>query len=175
MATSPETHPDLYKSVIIGGLASPGTVTFKQCEREHRADNKHPAGATGAVQSTKGPGLVEKFEAEFYLADLEDVDGWDTFSAMLSASAETPKPKALSIYHPDLARLKITDVIVRAVGIMQYDGLGGAKVSCKFDEYKPVKARPVSTAAAKKKAAANDPNAARKKELADLLEKAKHP
>lgn len=174
MATSPETHPELYKSLIVGGVASPGTVTLKQCAREHRLANKPPEGATGAVQSSKGPALVE-FEAEFYLADLEDVAGWDDFQATLSASVEAAKPKALSIYHPDLARLKITECVVKSIGILQYDGKGGATATCKFSEFKPVKKRPVVNPEAKKKAAANDPNAARKAELAALLEQAKHP
>lgn len=176
MATSPATHPELYKSIVVDSRTSPGKVTLSNCDRKHEWDQQKPKGQTGEVSVNKGP-KNSGFTASFYLVDETDVGGWDDFVAVLNASVEGPKPKALSVYHPDLARNKITDVVVESIGILQHDGKNGATVVVKFLEYRPAKPKPAAKAAAgkAKSAARPDPNAARKAELAALLDQAKAP
>lgn len=176
MSTSPHTHPELYRSIILGGTASPGVVTLSNCDRKHNWDVQTPKGQTGAVTVNRGP-ANGSFTATFYLADDVDVTGWDTFSALIASTVEGPKPKALSVYHPDLARNKITDVVCESLGILNHDGKGGASVTVKFLEFRPPKPKPAAKAAAGVPAKAKrlDPNAAAKAELAALLEQAKAP
>jgi hypothetical protein len=176
MATSPHTHPELYRSIILGGQASPGVVTLSNCERQHGWDRQPPKGQTGEFTVNKGP-KNSGFTATFYLADDTDVEGWDSFAKLCSSTVDGPKPKALSVYHPDLVRNKITDVVVESLGILSHDGKGGAHVSVKFLEFRPPKPKPASKAAAAPPAKAKrpDPNAAAKAELAALLAQAKEP
>ena len=96
---------------------------------------------------------------------------------MLASSLEGASPKALAIYHPDLARNKITDVVVESIGVLQHDGKNGATVVVKFLEYRPPKPKPAKKAAAGKAAGTSrpDPNADAKRELAALLAQAKAP
>src|SRR5690606_10891447 len=135
-----------------------------------------PKGQTGAVTVNRGP-ANGGFTATFYLADETDVAGWDSFSALIASTVEGPKPKALSVYHPDLARNKITDVVVESLGILNHDGKGGANVTVKFLDFRPPKPKPAKKAAAGAPAKRErlDPNAARKAELAALLEQARSP
>lgn len=177
MTTTPFTHSDLYTSVYIGGLKSPGTVTLTGYEREHDWDVQKAKGSTGATTVNRGPSN-SGFTAAFYLADFADCEAWDDFQLMLASSVEGPKPKALAAYHPDLVRNKILDVVVKSIGVMVYDGKGGATVTCKFIEYRPPKAKPATKAGAAGRqgtTTVNDPNAARKAELAALVAQAKLP
>lgn len=177
MATTPYTHPDLYKSIHIGGVLSPGKVTLSGFDREHDWDVQKAKGSTGATTVNRGP-ANSGFTASFHLADEEDVEAWDAFQRMLSASVEGPKPTALSAYHPDLVRNKIVDVVVKSIGSMQHDDRGSATVVCKFIEYRPPKPKPAVKANAKSRAAdatSTDPNAARKAELAALVAQAREP
>lgn len=93
-----------------------------------------------------------------------------------------PSAIALPIYHPDLARQKITEASIESIGGLVYDGKGGATVVVKFIEYRPPKPKPVAKAQAKggsrggnSAVLANDPNAAAKQQLADLVAEAKKP
>lgn len=176
MPTSPHTHPELYRSIILGGVASPGVVTLSNCERQHGWEKQAPKGQAGEFTVNKGP-KNSAVVAVFYLADDTDFAGWDSYSAMLSSTVDGPKPKALSAYHPDLARNKITDLVVESIGILQHDGKGGAHVTVKLLEFRPPKPKPAAKAAAgvPAKAKRADPNAAAKAELAALLEQAKQP
>lgn len=175
-ATSPATHPELYKSIVVDGKPSPGVVTLSNCEREHDWEQQKPKGTIGAVTLNRGPQNSGPFTATFYFADEFEVEDWTTFSAALSASAESTKPRAMTIYHPDLARLKITSVVVKSVGILEHDGKNGATCKVQFLEYKPQKPRkPVPPAAKKALSAKNDPNAAAKAELDALLKQVNGP
>ena len=176
MATSPHTHPELYRSIILGGTASPGVVALSNCDRKHEWDVQKPKGQTGAVTVNRGP-ANGGFTATFYLVDDVDVTGWDSFAALIASTVDGPKPKAMSVYHPDLARNKITDVVCESLGILHHDGKGGATVTVKFLEFRPPKPKPAAKAAAGTPAKAKrpDPNAAAKAELAALLAQAKAP
>lgn len=176
MTTTPHTHPDLYLSIFIGGVLSPGKVTLSDYNRDHDWDVQKAKGTTGTTTVNRGP-ANSGFTASFYLADQADFEAWDEFQRMLAASVEGPKPKALSAYHPDLVRNKIVDVVVKSIGSMQHDGKGGATVVCKFIEYRPAKPKPAvkADASARARDAVADPNAARKAELAALVAQAREP
>lgn len=178
MATTPNTHPDIYKSILLGGVFSPGTVTLSGFDRVHAWEDQRPKGAMGENTINHGPKNAG-FTATFFLADLEDVAQWDDFQRLISSTVDGQKPQALPAYHPDLVRNKITDVVVESIGGFVHDGKNGASVTVKFKEYRPPKPKPAAKAgAAKKKADAQsrpDPNAEAKRELAALVEQARKP
>lgn len=172
MATSPATHPDIYKTLIVNGSESPGAVKLSDFDFVQEWEEQKAKGSTGATSLNRGRKLA-RFTATFMLADLEDVAAWDEFHKTLRESVEGPKPKALFIVHPDLVRQGAIDFVVTQIGGMVHDGKGGSTVACKFLEYRP--AKPKAPAKADGSKPRNDPNAARKAELAALLAQAKQP
>lgn len=179
MTTTPHTHPDLYSKAFIGDRLTPGKVTLSGFARKHDWKVAKPKGQKGAVTTNEGP-ANGGFTASFDLADFDDVAEWDAFQReVLDASLSGPKPKALAAYHPDLVRHQIIDCVVAEIGDMVHRNNGGATIVCKFLEYRPPKPRPVTKAEPGKPrqgtTTVNDPNAARKAELAALLEQARQP
>jgi hypothetical protein len=179
MATTPHNNPDLYGYILLGGSRSPGVVTLTGHDRAHGWEDQKPKGTAGEYTVNRGP-QNSSFTATFLLADLEDVEAWDTFQRLLDSSLSGPKPRALPVYHPDLARNRITDVVVESVGGMTHAKDGGMTVVCKFKEFRPPKpkapAKPVAGRSRPSNAESRpDPNADAKRELAALLEQAKAP
>lgn len=175
MATSPYTHPAIYKSVIVGGVPSPGVVTLTGHDRIHRWEKQSPKGTVGDFVLNHGRGIAE-FTATFFLVDLNDIEDWDDFVRILAASQEGPKAKALSIYHPDLVRNKITDAVVTSIGGVTHDAKNGAQAVVKFLEFQVVRKKPVTKAdPAAKTPNKPDPNADVKRELTALTEQFRVP
>jgi len=155
---------------------------------------KAAKGQTGASSSKQGD-PIGKFSILFELADdgdngdaPGDFDVWDEFQRLLESIVDGPTPKALPIYHPDLALNHYTEVSVESIGGRIHDRLGGASHTVKFIEYKPPKPKPAAKAQPKPYAATEgdigtgrrvsereDPNAAAKREVAGLLTEAKRP
>jgi len=175
MATTPGTHPDLYVSVLLGGVFSPGKVTLSGHDRPERWETQAAKGQTGYTSVHHGDD-VREFVATFFLADLEDVAGWDDFQKILESTVSGPKPKALPCYHPDLVRNRIGDVVVKKIGGFVHDALGGATVAVTFLEYRPPKPKAAAKAnASPKPVAKTDPNAVAKAELQGLLDQVQNP
>jgi hypothetical protein len=172
----------------LDGVQSPGTVTLSGHDRNKDWDIQAAKGSTGASTKLNGD-PIGQFQASFFLSkdgtdeeDLDDFTRWEDFQRVIERSTNGPKPVALTIFHPDLLRNNITDVVSGGVGGFAWDGKGGAIVQVKFLEYKPPK--PKATAGAKAKPATRtgvttvektDPNARAKAELAGLVEEAKRP
>ncbi len=178
MSTTPYNNPDLYKSIHIGGMLSPGKVTLSGHDRVHDWEQQKAKGTVGEFTLNRGPKNVDGITASFALADLEDVEAWDEFQRMLNAARESGK--ALLMFHPDTVRNLILDVVVRSIGGMQHNERGGATVVCKFSEYRPSKKKPATKAKAgtpqrQGTTTVNDPNAAAKAELSALLAQAREP
>jgi len=176
MATSPSTHPELYESIKLGNSPSPGRVTLSGHDRKQKWEIQNPKGTTGFNEINHGQEPMT-FTATFYLVDLDDVQAWEDFLRVLRSAIPIAggKPKALPIYHPDLARQQISDVVCETIGGLTHDDKGGATVSVTFLEYRPHKPRPATKPAARQGVTTLDPNAAAKRELSQLLEQAKGP
>jgi hypothetical protein len=176
---NPIDNESLYDSIVLAGKRSPGLVTLSGHDRNQKWDVKDADGAGGASTTYKGEQIAQ-FSASFYLV-LDPVQGinefaeWDTFvSVVRSSLPSTGKPRALDIYHPDLAANDIKSVCQASIGGMTHDGKGGATVAIKFIEYRPAKKKGGSPSGSKS-AAKVDPNADLKAELAGLLVEAKKP
>jgi hypothetical protein len=184
----PFNYPTLYSSIILGNAVSPGTVTLSGHDSLENWDVQEAKGTTGASTTLNGktPGT---FKATFYLvADSDDELGnndfiyWEYFQAVIESTVSGVTPIALPIYHPDLCRNKITEVVKDSISGLVWDSKGGATVDVVFRKYVP--ARPKPAAAPKSKAASStaaakvtreDPNAAAKRELNALVDEAKRP
>jgi len=180
--------------IVLGQLyPSPGIVTLSGHDRVQNWDVQQAKGTAGASSQLNGP-PIGRFKARFFLAHdrltsdgTNDFDLWEEYQRYLEGLISGPKPVAVPIYHPDLARNKFTEVTVASIGGMVHDGRGGATVEVEFIEYKPPKPKPAAGAKAKPggaggsagagggKAAKPDPNAAAKAELAALVAEARKP
>jgi hypothetical protein len=174
--------------LILGTMRSPGVVKLNGHNRIKQWDNKAAKGTTGASSALNGD-PIGTFEATFYLVDdgsdpdsPTDFDLWEDFQKLIESTTNGPKPVALPIYHPDLARNRFTEVVNGGVDGMVHDDKGGATVKVKFQEHKPPKPKPPAKAQSKPGAAGGppgtqkpDPNAAAKAELGRLVTEAKKP
>lgn len=164
--TNPVDNDDLYTSVVLGGVTSPGTVKISGHDREAKWDVKDGTGQTGATTTLKSrpPAVIT---CTFYLADQEDFDAWPAFQAACEETISGATPKAKDVYHPDLASQKITSVCLAKLGGAVHDGKGGQTRTVVFQEYLPARkgGGTPSGSVAKPKA---DPNQAALDELSKL-------
>lgn len=179
--TNPVDHGDLYDAIELAGKRSPGIVTLSGHDRAEKWDVKGADGAGGATTTYKGE-EVTQFTATFYLVKdpvlgIDDFADWDTFARVIKSSLPAGgKPKALKIYHPDLAANDIKSVCKATFGGMAHDGKGGATVAVKFIEFRPPKKKAGTPTASKDSASAKpDPNADLKAQIEVLLKEAQKP
>jgi hypothetical protein len=161
-------NEDLYNSIVLNGKTSPGVVTLSGHDRKREWDIRPGPFLNGAYMVLKWTPPI-KFTATFYLVldqskGIDDYAAWDAFVPTIKATVQGRTPKAVPIYHPDLAANEITSVVEATIGGMTYDGTGGAYVTVEFQEYRPVKIQ----GGPPKPTTANDPNAALKAEVQSL-------
>lgn len=177
-------------TIVLGTKRSPGVVTISGHNRDQNWDVKAAKGQTGASSSLQST-PVGGFRCSFYIVDDNvesseetEFDRWESFHRLLESMVSGPKPTALPIFHPDLARNKYTEVSLKSIAGAQHDGRGGVTYVVDFIEYKPPRAKKSTGAKAKpgQKTAdsgsdedAYDPNAAAKAQLEGLLEEAGKP
>ncbi len=179
---NPIDHGELYDSVQLAGRRSPGLVTLSGHDRNQKWDVKAADGAGGASTTYKGEEIAQ-FTASFYLVldpvlGLDEFEEWATFAAIIRSSLPPKgKPKALDIYHPDLAANDIKSVCQASISGMVHDGKGGATVTVKFLEYRPAKKKGGTPSGSTTKATTKppDPNADLKAQVASLLDEAHRP
>lgn len=163
---NPVDHEELFDAIVLAGVRSPGKVTLSGHDREVGWDVKRGDGQKGASMTLKEapPG---KFTATFELTidkgqGLDEFDAWDSFQAVIDSSVSGTTPKALDIYHPDLARNGFRSVVKGKIGGLQHDGKGSAKVAVEFLEYLPPSPKTGSPSGSKSKNPADpkkpDPN-----------------
>ena len=184
--TSPSKNPDLYTVLSVDGAKSPGKVVLSGHDLLVKWDEQEGKGQAGAT-STRGGQPIRHFTATFYLSDdpesaVDEYAAWDDFQALLETTISAKDPKALPVFHPDLARNHITSACVEKIGGMVHDTNGGASVAVDFIEYNPPKKQPSGKAkpgtgggSGKAGPAKVDPNAALKAELEALQAAAQAP
>jgi hypothetical protein len=132
------TNAEDFDVIVLAGTTSPGLVTITGADREIEWDVKTAPGQKGSTTTMKGDKPAEPV-ASFYLATEEDFDAWDNFDELIRSTVSGTKPKALDIYHPDLAKNGITSVVMKKIGSPVYDKKGGATITVNFLEYRPPK------------------------------------
>jgi len=170
---NPIDNPELYDSIVLAGVPSPGRVTLSGHDRKVNWDVKAGPSLSGATTTIKDIPPIE-FTATFYLVKdvaqgIDDLALWPEFKALIDSSVDGSKPKALEIYHPDLAVNGITSVCKASVGGVVHDGKGGQTVVVRFQEYRPPKPKGGSPSGAKTKPTKKtDPDQAALDQLAAL-------
>lgn len=164
-------NEDLYNVITLNGVSSPGVVTLSGHDRKVVWDVQQGPFLNGAITRFKAVPPIE-FSATFYLVKdiaqgLDDFAAWPAFQKLIDSTIANPRsPRALPIYHPDLAQNDIKSVVKAEVGGFVYDGKGGAHVTVKFQEYRPMrKWDGIPTTKPQ-----NDPNADAKAELKQLTQ-----
>lgn len=173
-------NPELYESIVLAGVRSPGVVTISGHDRDHGWDVKKGPGQTGATTERTSEDPVE-FDCTFYLVrdlirEIDDIARWPEFLAVARSSISGPAPKALDIYHPDLASNDIKSVVLRKVVGVVHDGKGGQTVKLRFLEYRPPKKKggaPSGSKSKKPDPKKPDPDQAALDELARLTDEYK--
>jgi hypothetical protein len=173
---NPIDDPELYESLVVDGVRSPGKVTFSGHDRTQKWDVQSAPGQSGATTQHKGEDPAD-FTASFYFArdPITGRDGyeeWPKFKKVLEDTISGPKPKAKDCYHPDLAENRIKAIVLKKMGGRTYDGKGGCTIAVQLGEYRPPKPKggtPKGASANKPKEDA-DPNAAANAELKRLRE-----
>ena len=164
-------NEELYDVIKLGGVTSPGGVTLSGHDLVIGWDIKEGSGQKGAKMTRKSQKPIE-FTATFSLLrdvarGIDDYANWSAFETIIKSTVAGKEPRALDIYHPDLAEREIKSVVLGTLGGRTYDGKGGSKIAVKFLEYRPPQKSGGSPVGAKtKKSPKADPNAERKAELA---------
>ena len=154
---APSKAPQLWDKLIVPGRTSPGVVKLSGPGLVFGWDIVNASASSGGVTTRINEPLKE-FEAEFEIVDEVDLlgrsefDDWDEFEKVLRDSVAKTKristlgglgsawaAQPLDVYHPDLARVGITAMVVKSIGLVALDGKGGGKVKVAFIEYKPPK------------------------------------
>ena len=170
---NPVDNEELYNGIRLGGLGglvSPGVVTLSGHDRVIGWDVKKGAGQSGATTTRTSEDPAE-VTCSFYLADQDDFDAWPEFLKLARSTVSGATPKALDIYHPDLAENDIKSVVLKKIGGVVHDGKGGQTRTLVFLEYRPPK--PKGGTPKGSKAAKVDPNQALLDELARLTQQYK--
>ncbi len=175
---NPIDNESLYDSILLANKRSPGFVTLSGHDRNQKWDIKQADGHGGASTTYKGEEIAQ-FTASFYLVkdpvlDLDEFAEWGAFASLIRRSLPPKgKPKALDVYHPDLAANDIKSVCQASIAGMVHDGKGGATVAVKFIEYRPPKKKGGVPSGSITKPP--DPNADLKARIAALTAEAKKP
>jgi hypothetical protein len=172
---NPLDDEPLYDGIVLGGVQSPGKVTLSGHDRKVGWDVVTVKGQKGATTNLKDIPPIE-FTCTFYLVrddaqGIDDLADWPAFRDLIYSTTDGPKPKALDIYHPDLAANKIKSVVLGSFGGVVHDGKGGQTIVVKFQEYSPPKPKGGSlngSSTKGKKPAPPDPDADAKKQIAAL-------
>lgn len=159
----PINDPELFDSLELGGVRSPGVVKISGHDFVVEWDVKEASGQAGATTTLKGIKLG-RFTATFFLADGEDIAAWPAFAEVIESTV-LPRPHALEVYHPDLSVQGIDACVLESFGGAVHDGGGGQTITVKFIEYSPPKPKGGSPNGATKK---GDPNKAALDELEAL-------
>ncbi len=170
---NPIDDADLFDAIELGGVRSPGQIkSMTGHDRKINWDVKEGQGQSGASSTLKSIPL-RVLSITFFLSDTEDFEAWADFSVLIYSTIAGPKPKALDIYHPDLAMVDIRSVTLANFGGVVHDGKGGQTITVQFQEYAPPKPKGGSATGSTTKKKAPDPNAAANAELAALTEQYK--
>lgn len=170
---NPIQDEELFNSIELAGERSPGVVkSIAGHERKINWDVKEGSGQSGASSTLKSIPL-RVITVTFFLVDEDQIASWPSFRQLCYSTISGATPKALDIFHPDLAVVEIRSVVLASMGPPVHDGKGGQTIAVQFQEYAPPVPKGGSangSSSKSKKGAAPDPNAAANAELAALTQ-----
>lgn len=179
----PFSFPDIWDTVLVSGVKSPGLCKLSNWKRAHEWDVKKGKGTLGAIVTFVGRPPA-KGSIEFRLWTAQHFVDWDVFRALLKFDPSKKTIQAIPLYHPALADLEISQVVTENIGAIEHQGQGLYTISVDLIEYfPPPKRSAVGTPTGSKKR--QDPNApgtqtdpvsdALQKQIATLMQQAQTP
>jgi hypothetical protein len=129
---SPHNDEQGWNTITLVDHVSPGVVTLSGHDRKPKWDIQAASGQKGATMALTSPSEPGAFDADFYLADQDEFDAWDSFQALIESSIAVDPPTGLDIYHP------------------RPDGKGGGRIKVHFKEHLPKTEAPTKTASGSK-------------------------
>lgn len=88
--TSAVLNPELYDTIVLAGVRSPGRVTLSGHDRKVNWDVQAGVGLNGASTTLKNVPPIE-FTASFYLADEDEKAAWPAFAALIKSTLTRKK------------------------------------------------------------------------------------
>lgn len=150
---SPFDNPQNWDSVTIAGLTwgsnapGAGRIVVKRAKRSYKWEKKNPKGQVGERQTWVGRNFPP-FELHFHFWDTPGFDYWQDYSKVFVYGDGT-EPPVLSIYHPSLVLVGISQVIIVDVGAAELQNEGGEYIATvTLEEFKPVTAKNITASPA---------------------------
>ncbi len=138
---SPFDDPQTWDYLTVGGIVWSSKVIIRRARRSYKWDVKNPAGQVGQNQTFRG-NQYPAFELVFYFWDTDGWLKWQDFSKAFiidASKAGSPSSLAVGIYHPSLAVLGISAIVVDDIGVAERLSDGGEySATVTVREYKPV-------------------------------------
>lgn len=103
--TSPVDH------VVINGQRSPGVAVVEGAGSPRQWDERRGYGTSGAISVYRGAKLA-KFTVKFTLTTAAEFAAWAEFAPLLARPVSRARPRALTISHPILEDLGISQCAV---------------------------------------------------------------
>lgn len=140
---NPLENAQAYDSFLLAGVRSPGMLLYTAPKREEGWDAVQAKGSAGAEVVNNGTKPC-KFQWSLMLWRPFHYREWDAFKSLFRTSAkEGSQQQALDIYHPLLAEIGVTSVVVVSWTPPTPDRKGAALVQLELLEYAPSKAKDV--------------------------------
>ena len=116
---SPFSRPDVWDTITISGKSWTGKFEIRGARKSYKWDQKDGAGLEGAYLTYRGKAITP-FHIYFYVWTDDIYSAWDSFSKLFNYSGiKPPGPLPLSIAHPSLALLGLTQIAVDYVGALE--------------------------------------------------------
>lgn len=132
----PVSFPQIWDSILIGGVQSPGMCKVHEFRRAHEFDVKKGKGAFGATITFVGRPPA-KGDITFYLWASSHFVAWENFRLLLKYDPTKKAVQAIDIYHPSLADIDITSVVTESIGNIVHEGDQLYSITVSFLEYFP--------------------------------------
>ena len=151
---SPFDHPEIWNSINVNGYtwdqaSGGGYILVRRAKRAFKWDNKNPAGQIGQNQNFRGLNFPQ-FELVFHFWDTRGWNYWQFYSKavfLFDVSKLPPgvAPPAVNVYHPSLAALSISALIIHDCGAAEPLNEGGEfRATVTVEEFKPIVPKAVS-------------------------------
>lgn len=135
--SDPFTDPGGWMRCVLGVTPTPGRCEI-DCPRENGWDIKSGKGADGGTCTNNGRPPIKDIKATFYAWEPEHFEEWDAILPLLKYQPTKGLPVvALNIYHPALAKLDVTAVVVTKLTAWKETEPGEWSFEVTFAEFRP--------------------------------------
>lgn len=134
----PVAMPSAWDVLKLAGQVCPGLLPQGglRAPRKYEWDKKVGKGTEGGTTTFTGrPPAEGSFKLQMW-TDAQ-IAAWYAMVKVLSYDPIKRQPAAVSIYHPSLWPLKLTQIVIEEIGNIEHVGHGLYEVECKFSEFAP--------------------------------------